>query len=127
MVKGRCDCGAVSFNVETVRETVTICHCRQCRRTSGHLWASTHATFDTVNFTNDQGLEWYRSSDFAKRGFCKICGSSLFYRMNDEDGIAIAVGCLDLPTGLEIGKHIFVKDKGDYYEIADGAPQIDRY
>lgn len=127
MVEGRCDCGAVSFKVETVRETVTICHCRQCRRTSGHFWASTHATFDTVNFTNDEGLEWYRSSDFAKRGFCKTCGSSLFYRMNDEDGIGIAAGCLDLPTSLEIGKHIFVKDKGDYYEIADGAPQIDRY
>lgn len=127
MIKGRCDCGAVNFEVEAVRETVTICHCGQCRRTSGHLWASTHTAFDTVNFTNDQGLEWYASSDFAKRGFCKNCGSSLFYRMNDEEGIGIAAGCLDLPTGLQTGKHIFVKDKGDYYDIADGAPQIEKY
>ena len=127
MVKGRCDCGAVSFEVEAVRETVTICHCGQCRRTSGHLWASTHAAYDAVNFTNDHGLEWYSSSDFAKRGFCKSCGSSLFYRMNNEEGIGIAAGCLDLPTNLQIGKHIFVKDKGDFYEIADDAPQIETY
>ena len=127
MVKGRCDCGAVTFEVEAVREAVTICHCSQCRRTSGHLWASTHAVFGTVNFTSDQGLEWYRSSYFAKRGFCKICGSSLFYRMNDEDGVGIAAGCLDMPTGLLTGKHIFVKDKGDYYEITDSAPQIETY
>lgn len=127
MIKGRCDCGAVSFEVETVRDTVTICHCGQCRRTSGHLWASTHAAYDSVQFTNDQGLEWYRSSDFASRGFCRNCGSSLFYRMNDEAGVGIAAGCLDLPTGLTTGKHIFVKDKGDYYEIADNAPQIEKY
>lgn len=127
MIKGRCDCGSVSFEVEDVRPTVTICHCGQCRRTSGHLWASTHAAFDKVNFISDEGLEWYNSSDYAKRGFCKNCGSSLFYRMNDENGIGIAAGCLDMPTNMEVGKHIFVKDKGDYYEIADDAPQIEKY
>lgn len=127
MIKGRCDCGGVRFEIDAVRETVTVCHCRQCRRTSGHLWASTHASYDKVNFTNDQSLEWYKSSDYAKRGFCKTCGSSLFYRLNDEDGVGIAAGCLDLPTNLKTGKHIFVKDKGDYYDIADGAPQIEKY
>lgn len=47
--------------------------------------------------------------------------------MNDEDGIGNAAGCLDSPTDMKIGKHIFVKDKGDYYEITDGAPQIEKY
>jgi len=127
MVRGKCDCGAVSFEMQAVRPSVTVCHCSQCRRTSGHLWAATSAAFDDVHFTNDQGLVWYSSSDFAKRGFCNTCGSSLFYRMNDEDGIGIAAGCLDAPTGLHIGRHIFVKDKGDYYDIAGDAPQIDAY
>ncbi|HHI81995.1 MAG TPA: GFA family protein [Rhizobiales bacterium] len=127
MVKGRCECGAVSFEVEAVREAVTMCHCSQCRRMSGHVWAATRADYDQVKFTNTQGLAWYESSDFARRGFCKTCGSSLFYRLNGEDGIAIAAGCLDLPTRLHTGKHIFVKDKGDYYEIADKAPQIETH
>ncbi len=127
MISGRCDCGKVRFEVETVRKTVTMCHCTQCRRTSGHVWASTHAKFDQLSFQEDAGLEWYASSDFAKRGFCKFCGASLFYRMNSEDGIGIAAGCLDMPTGLEVAKHIFVKDKGDYYEITDKAPQIAKY
>lgn len=127
MIKGKCDCGKVCFEVEDVRKTVTVCHCSQCRRTSGHLWAATRAPYDTVRFSTDDGLEWYASSEFAKRGFCKFCGSSLFYRMNDEDGIGIAAGCLDAPTDLQIAKHIFVKDKGDYYEITDGAPQIEKY
>ena len=124
---GKCDCGKVRFEVAAVRDSVTICHCGQCRRTSGHLWASTHAPFGALTFTADEGLQWYESSSYAKRGFCKFCGSSLFYRMNDEDGIGIAAGCLESPTGLRVGKHIFVADKVDYYEIADGAPQIETY
>ncbi|SFK36489.1 hypothetical protein SAMN04488518_104288 [Pseudovibrio ascidiaceicola] len=47
--------------------------------------------------------------------------------MNDKNSIAIAAGCIDAPTNLGIGKHIFVKDKGDYYEITDGAPQIEKF
>ncbi len=119
MLNGRCECGKVSFTVVNARNTVTICHCSQCRRTSGHLWASTYATFSDLAFLNQEGLEWYTSSETAKRGFCKFCGSSLFYRMNDELGIGIAAGCLESPTGLKLGKHIFVADKGDYDDIPD--------
>lgn len=127
MVQGQCECGKVRFEVDAVRDTVTVCHCTQCRRTSGHLWASTHATFSDLSFLEDEGLQWFASSDWATRGFCKICGSSLFYRLNDEDGVGIAAGCLNMPTGLKVGKHIFVKDKGDYYQIADEAPLIDTF
>jgi hypothetical protein len=35
----------------------------------------------------------------------------------------VALGCLDDELGLKIAKHIFVADKGSYYEIDDGAPQ----
>ncbi len=127
MQTGRCECGAVTFEVTGLRDTVTFCHCSQCRRTSGHFWASTHAAFTNVTFSRDDGLHWYASSDFAKRGFCQNCGSSLFYRMNDEDGIGIAAGCIDDPHDLTPGKHIFCADKGTYYEIAADAPHTDKY
>lgn len=127
MSTGQCECGDVAFEVKELRKTVTFCHCRQCRRTSGHQWAATHAPFDQVTFTQDKGLRWYRSSEWAKRGFCATCGSSLFYRMNDEAGIGIAAGCIDTPNDLEPGRHIFCADKGTYYEIADDAPHIEKY
>jgi hypothetical protein len=44
--------------------------------------------------------------------------------MNGEAGVAIAAGCLDQTAGLRVGKHIFVADKGDYYEIPDDAPKF---
>ena len=123
MISGRCECGAVRFSVAHIRETVTACHCSQCRRLSGHVWASTEAPDGSLHFETDAGLTWYASSDFAKRGFCQRCGSNLFWKRLDEDTISIAAGCLDLPTGLTLTKHIFTANKGDYYEIIDGLPQ----
>ena len=122
MITGRCECGAVSFKVEAALETVAVCHCSQCRRMSGHVWASTDAPFASVTFSNDEGLAWYASSDFAVRGFCNRCGSSLFYRVNGEEEISIAAGCLDDTSALRTGKHIFIADKGDYYPMPDDAP-----
>lgn len=127
MLNGSCECGKVRFDVAAVRRSVTICHCSQCRRLSGHLWAATHAPFDSLRFTSDEGLSWYISSDFAKRGFCRFCGSSLFYRMQGEDAVGIAVGCLNDTSGLTVGRHVFVKDKGDYYQIAADETQIQKF
>lgn len=127
MITGQCECGGVRFQMPEARQEITICHCSQCRRTSGHLWAATNAPFDSLTFLNDDTLTWYTSSDFAKRGFCNRCGSSLFYRMTGEAGIGIAAGCLDDTSGMRVGKHIFVKDKGDYYAIAEEEPQIQRF
>jgi hypothetical protein len=42
--------------------------------------------------------------------------------MNEETGIGIAAGCLDAPSGLHLGKHIFVASKGDYYSNPEDAP-----
>jgi hypothetical protein len=124
---GHCECGAVAFTVTGARLAITMCHCAQCRRLSGHHWAATHASWTDVSFRNQVGLTWYKSSAWAKRGFCNRCGASLFYRMNDDDGVGIAAGCIDAPTGFTAGKHIFTRDKGDYYDIAGDAPHIEKF
>lgn len=33
------------------------------------------------------------------------------------------MGAFDGPTNTKLAKHIFVANKGDYYDIADGLPQ----
>lgn len=72
-------------------------------------------------------IKWHRASDFARRGFCGTCGSSLFWHADGlekhKDQIAVALGALKAPTGIKLEEHIFVADKGDYYDIADGLPQ----
>ena len=122
-VTGQCECGAVRFEADEVRPTVNYCHCSQCRRTSGHQWAATRADLDKFRLLTDDSLTWYQSSDIAKRGFCSICGSSLFYHPLGTNHMGIAAGCIDEPTGLSGGRHIFTDSKGDYYEITDDLPR----
>lgn len=98
-----------------------VCHCGQCRKQSGHLWSSAYASEERVTIKGP--VSWYHASDTAKRGFCQRCGSFLFWKAHDEDTISFSLGSLEEPTGLALERHIFVADKGDYYEITDGLPQ----
>jgi hypothetical protein len=123
MHKGSCLCGDVTFTVNAAPQGPSVCHCGQCRRQSGHLWASAYVARSDLSISGK--VTWYAASETAKRGFCPRCGSFLFWAAHDEDTMSFALGALQEPTALRLEKHIFVKDKGDYYDIADGVPQTD--
>ncbi|MGR3461754.1 MAG: GFA family protein [Roseovarius sp.] len=125
MHQGSCLCGDVRFQIDGPMRSITACHCRQCRKQSGHLWAVTSVAKDDLRFDCDDGLTWYRASTAARRGFCNRCGSALFWKPDGEPRICITAASLDEPTGLRLEKHVFVADKGDYYDIDDGLPQHD--
>ena len=121
--EGGCLCGAVRYRVTGELRPVVACHCSQCRRTSGHHVAATAARVDELTVEGEAELTWFASSAFAKRGFCRICGSNLFWQGDGAERISIMAGTLDGKTGLRTAAHIFVGDKGDYYELAPGPPQ----
>jgi hypothetical protein len=121
---GRCLCGAIRFEIEGPMRDVVICHCGQCRRQHGAPPGYSQAAWEHIRFEGEEALSWYRSSEEARRGFCRICGSSLFWERIGSGRVSIAAGSLDAPTGLKTVRHIFVADKGDYYEIHDDAEQL---
>jgi len=120
---GACACGAVRFEFQGPARPVIACHCNTCRRTSGHYWASTQVYESDLVMIADAGLKWFRSSDFARRGFCGECGSSLFFQRDDAGRISIAAGSLEAPTGLRLVEHIGTAEAGDYYGIEAGPDQ----
>ncbi|WP_421702057.1 GFA family protein [Aliiroseovarius sp.] len=122
-MKGDCLCGAVSFETDATPQGASMCHCGQCRKQSGGIWSSAYVPEADLTITGP--VSWFASSDTAKRGICPRCGSFLFWKAHDEDTISFSLGSVNGPTGLTLSKHIFVADKGDYYEIADGVPQKD--
>ena len=132
-VTGRCLCGEIEFLIAANKfENPSACHCGQCRRWSGHYWPTVNGPIaDLVISKGEDKLKWYRASNFARRGFCSECGSSLFWNAEGvkehKDRIAVALGALDAPTGVKLEEHIFVADKGDYYEINDGLSQKAQY
>lgn len=118
---GSCLCGAVAFVATGPLGDVAMCHCSQCRKGSGHYWAASSVPLDRFTLTRSDGLEWFRSSSKAVRGFCRDCGASLFWQADGEGRMAIAAGAFDGPTGIEVAKHIFIDDAGDYY-MPEGPP-----
>jgi hypothetical protein len=123
MHKGSCLCGAVRFDVATELPGPDACHCSKCRKISGHYWASTDVLKADLTIEGEDHLTWFRSSEKVRRGFCSMCGSALFFDPIGKEKIGVAMGAFEKPTGTHLAIHIFVADKGDYYEIADGVPQ----
>ena len=123
MHRGACLCGAVTFEVDGPLAPPDACHCTKCRKHSGHYFASTDVAKDRLRVSGVAHLRWYQSSEKVRRGFCGTCGSSLFFDPPHLDWIGVAMGAFDSPTQTQLELHIFVADKGDYYEIADGLPQ----
>ncbi len=120
---GRCLCGAVAFRIAGPIRQVHACHCSMCRRQGGNFNVSGDALKADLSFTQDRGLHWYRSSNWASRGFCRDCGSALFWDGGGET-IGVNLGALDQPTGLRIESHIYVADKADFTVIDDDLPQF---
>jgi hypothetical protein len=95
---GGCQCGAVRFRVEGALSDASVCHCRMCQKASGNFYLP-------LVSVRGAKLEWtrgepkkFRSSNFAFRGFCGECGTPLTYEA--PDGIALAIGAFDDPSGL---------------------------
>ena len=119
--RGQCLCGAIRYEVRGPLRPVIECHCKMCQRFSGGRWSSTAARPNDVTIQDDGALTWFRSSDFASRGFCAHCGSSLFYRPDERESLSIAAGTLDEPTGLSLAIRICTESTGDYYRIGDAS------
>jgi hypothetical protein len=115
---GRCLCGAIEYRVNGALRDVVFCHCTRCRRTHGHFAAYTACARDDLELIEDRGLRWYEA-DARRRGFCAVCGASVFWELEGSPTISISAGTLDEPTGLDPSRHIYTADAGDYYELTD--------
>lgn len=120
---GSCLCGAVRYRIDGPLKQVVACHCSMCRKQASHALAVTAAWNEDFTLTEDRGLKWFRSSETSRRGFCAECGSLLFFATDGDAKISISAGSIDGHTGLGLAAHIYVDDKGDYYDIADNIGQ----
>ena len=120
---GGCLCGAVRYEVSGPLRDVVNCHCTMCQRLHGVYGAHTKAKKQNLRITKEYGLAWYASSERARRGFCRHCGSSLFWDPTAQDAMGIVAGTLDQPTGLAALGHIFTGEKCDFLELTDNLPR----
>ncbi len=118
--KGQCLCGAVSFEAIDLSD-IWYCHCKQCQKLTGHYIAAAGVTRENLTIHGD--VNWLPISDRSKSGHCRACGSYMFWDEAARDTVSILAGSLNDAAGLEVKGHIFIEEKGSYYEITDDLPQ----
>ncbi len=118
---GQCLCGAVRFTARNVETHHHACHCGKCRRwTGGPVMA---APVESVTFQGEANVSRYQSSDWAERGFCKTCGTSLFSYVKPLDRYFVCVGAFDDPTPFRLIGEIYVDNKPAGYDFAGDHPR----
>jgi hypothetical protein len=122
-IEGRCLCGAVTVRGTPVRGHVEACHCGMCRKWGGSALLSVQCG-SSAEIEGEAHVVRYRSSDWAERGFCGRCGSSLFYRFIPADGYAFAAGLFPDEALAPLAEEIFIDEKPAYYAFEGEAEKL---
>lgn len=128
---GKCECGAVQFEITSPIHEYSHCHCEQCRRLSG----APFATFIGVQksgfryLSGEDNLSHYASSEDHDRIFCRTCGSNIMVAIAEyPEDYYVSLGTIDGDPALpENCFHMFVGSKAPWYEILDDAPQYETF
>jgi hypothetical protein len=119
---GKCLCGAVSFLVEEVSPQVHACHCSMCRNWCGGPGLAVKV--GRIEFTGEEHIGRYDSSAWADRGFCRRCGTSLFYRLKEANQYFVWQGTFNDQTPFRLTGEIYVDEKPSGYEFAGAHPRL---
>jgi len=109
MIKGHCMCGAVTVSAARLGDGMNACHCDMCRRWTGSAFVAVHGAADDVRF--DGPVKTVATSEWATRGWCDNCGSTLFYRLNHDGAYGIAAGLFDDTAGRVMTIEYYVDQK----------------
>jgi len=122
---GGCLCGGVRYEISGPLGHASHCHCSMCRKHHGAAFGS-YASARRADFRWTAGEDLvgrFASSPGIERGFCRGCGSTLFWdATGNPESFGLALGTLDGDPGVRPSLHIFVGSKALWYEIADDLP-----
>ena len=125
--EGGCLCGAIRYRATAAPLRCVICHCADCRKHSGAPCLSfVHFAADSFKWIGSEPTR-YRSSQYAERGFCPHCGSTI--SMHEEvlhDRIQVALGSLDEPSNVKPQDHVWTKSAITWFRIDDSLPRFTR-
>lgn len=120
--RGSCLCGALTYELDGEFDGVWVCHCSNCRKTSGSVG-------NAILIVPRERFRWLTGADhlvtFALRPTyaitrCKTCGTPLPAE-EDERNVYVTAGTLDGPLGAGVKAHIFYGSRADWTQDAADA------
>jgi hypothetical protein len=129
VLRGRCACKAVTFEVCDEFLAAYNCHCSNCRATTGSAflpWGEIEQGKLAVTGGADS-LVGLGDPDGDQEMYCRECWSRVYWTARERGCVRIPYGVLVDAPALRPTAHMFVGSKAAWYEILDDLPQHDEY
>ena len=115
-LNGQCLCGAVTVTARMSKPMLRACHCDMCRRHTSSMFMSLGLDPETIVI--DGPVKTFRSSDWAQRGFCEVCGSTIFYGTIEDGARHLSAGLFDNAGGADMKIEFFADAAPKGYALA---------
>lgn len=133
MIRGRCLCGGVAFEIERAVGPFELCHCSRCRKASGSAFVAGLGVA-VRDFRLLSGADLIRTYEAPIRegpppyrvAFCSRCGSPVPSPPPNVGWFEIPAGLLDDDPMLRPDRHIFVECKSPWFTISGTLPRLTR-
>ncbi len=125
MIKGQCLCGRVSYTYDGDIEEIAYCHCSQCRKAQGGAFA-TNSPLESnkLQFSGQEHIKEFQSSQYKVRAFCRHCGSPLYSARRDKPDIKrLRIGSVETPFTCANKYHIYAGSKAMWHELDESIPK----
>lgn len=122
-MRGRCFCGAVSFEVDLPVQTCVTCHCESCRRQCSAPMTTYIGVLDTQWRWTGKLPKIYRSSPGVERTFCEDCGTPISFRSQRMSGVMhLYTAAMEEPEHFKPTLHVAFEEKLSWLKLDDGLP-----
>ena len=126
-MRGRCLCGAVTFELTEPFVRVSMCHCTTCKAISGGVGTATGRvpTSAVSVLTGRELVTTYQPAEGLAKSFCSVCGSNLFGSgWPDSEMTGVRLSALDDQDDLTPEMHIWVRSVAAWETLPDdGLPR----
>lgn len=122
--KGRCLCGAVTFEFDGPPRWVVHCHCESCRRNTSSPFTTFLGVARTdYRFTGEKP-QTYESSPGVRRLFCGRCGAPIAFDADRyAEEIHFYAASLEHPERLKPEGHVHDAERLPWVALADNLPR----
>jgi hypothetical protein len=126
ILRGKCLCGAVHYEVEDQFGYSLNCHCSNCRRATGAAFKP-FAGIERGKFKISDGAQdlFTFGEESAHDAHCGKCGSLLYSLVQEAAFVHVTLGTLIDSPSIRPSAHIFVGSKAPWFTITDDLPQYD--
>lgn len=121
MIEGQCLCGAIQVRGTMSQPAMRACHCEMCRKLTSSMFMSVNFDPDSIRIEGDVIV--YRSSEWAERGFCGTCGSTIFYGTVHDGARNLSAGLFENAANAPMKLEFFEDNCPSSYALEQTAQQ----